>query len=125
MLLEKNAEWLIVFALSTSRLVGVVVSLFLEDTMAALSQCALGSHLLVETAEAWLDPVLERLNLPAIKNTPVLAVLAHSIIFGIGIWQTVLVAVFGAEPKTMPSILKVLLSPLRAFEFILSKFVIS
>jgi len=123
-LLEKNAEWLIVLVLSVSRLLGVLLSLGLDDMMASVSQCALGSHLLVEAMESWLDPVLSQLHLPTIHSTSILDLAAHSILFAWGMWQTVLVALFGGQPRSLPSVLKVLLTPLRAFEFILSKFVI-
>lgn len=124
-LLEKNAEWLSAAVLSASRLAGVLLSLCLANTFSAVSQCALGSHLLAEAAEAWLDPLLQRLHLPAIHNTPALDIAVHSLFFALGMRRMILAAVFGIPQTPLPSILKILLAPLRVFEFILSKFVIS
>lgn len=125
LLVAKNAEWLSAAALSVSRLIGVLLAFCLDNTMAAVSQCVLGSHLLTDAVEASLDPLLERIHLPTVDKTPVLNVAVHTIFFLVGMRRVLVPAVFGVEPQPLPALLKVLLSPLRAFEFLLSKFVIN
>jgi hypothetical protein len=96
-----------------------MVASLMDNTMNTITACILGSHLLVDGLEGWLDPLLQQFELPSLQGTPQGSTIAHTALLAVGLRSQI----FGSG-HTLPFLLRVVLAPVLGFEYFLSKLVV-
>ena len=84
------------------------------------SACSIGSNMIVNALEAFLDPILVKLDLPTLETSPQKVTLLQTLLVVAGYWHQMRPG--GAH---IPGYIKFILSPFSALELLLSKMMLS
>jgi hypothetical protein len=90
-----------------SRVLGVVGSFILRRAALVFSGCMLGSHMLIQSVQTAIDPLLIAANLSTLKSNPELTTAVQFALVGIGFSRQL-------TGNSLPAFLRTLLSPLIA-----------
>lgn len=112
---DTHPEWIQTGGKLFAKTLGVVIAFVMDKATNVFSACSMGSSMIVNAVEELVDPILVQLGLPTLEGTP----------HGVAVLQTALIAIGYRSQifnvgSSLPTILKIVLAPLIAFEAFLS-----
>jgi hypothetical protein len=116
---SSHKEWVGMSGRIVSRALGVVIAFLMDKALAVYGACTVGSDMLVNAIEDLFDPLLEKMHAPTIRSQPYYATMLQTSLIVIGARSQLL------GRNRLPLVLKVLLSPVLAFEYFLDNLVLT
>lgn len=111
---DAHSGWVQIAGKAFARAVGVAIAFAMGKLTAIFSACSVGSQMVVQSIEAVVDPWLVHFNLPPLKDTPGRVTAMQTSLLALGY-------TFQIKHSGIPLWLKLVLSPVLAFEFFLTK----
>lgn len=120
-LLSTNVAWVEAALIFATRAAGVVLSFVMNETLEVISACSLGTDILINGLQSLLDPILKKMKLGTIKESPKVTAAVHAILVFLG----VKLQMFTADKVEIHPLLRVILLPVLILEGFLKKMVMT